>query len=182
MTYNMTIDRDRLVRIFDELGEKLATPATICVIGSSPAIVMGQPDRMSQHIDMWRQRSDYDETQLRRACEELGLLFDPKGEIDPKATYVQIIQPGAVKLPRDFAIEVVGRYGALTVVMPQPALLCAAKLVRGDPRDIGDVAWWSKERALDLEEIKAAIGSLPDRSQREAAGENIILVELVART
>jgi len=43
--HNMTIDRDRLVRIFDRLGEKLATPATICVIGSSPAIIMGQPDR-----------------------------------------------------------------------------------------------------------------------------------------
>jgi hypothetical protein len=90
----MTIDRDRLVRIFDRLGEKLATPATICVIGSSPAIIMGQPDRMSQGIDVWRQRSDYDETQLRRACEELGLLFDPKGEIGPKAIYLQIIRPG----------------------------------------------------------------------------------------
>jgi hypothetical protein len=65
--------------------------------------------------------------------------------------------------------------------MPQPALHAAAKLVRGDPRDIGDVAWWSKERALGLDEIKAAIGSLPDQSQREAAGENIILVGLVAR-
>jgi hypothetical protein len=162
----MTIDRDRLVRIFDQLGEKLATPATICVIGSSPAIIMGQPDRMSQGIDVWRQRSDYDETQFRRACEELGPLFDPKGEIDPKATYVQIIQPGS----------------ALTVVMPQPALLASAKLVRGDPRDIGDVAWWSKERALGLDEIKAAIGSLLDQSQREAAGENIILVGLVARS
>jgi hypothetical protein len=177
----MTIDRDRLVRIFDLLGEKLATPATICVIGSSPAIIMGQPDRMSQDIDVWRQRSDYDETQLRRACEELGLLFDPKGEIEPKAIYLQIIRPGTVNLPHDFAVEVVGRYGALTVVMPQPALLAAAKLVRGDPRDIGDVAWWSKERGLDLDEIKAVIGTLPDQSQREAAGENIILVGLVAR-
>ena len=36
----------------------------------------------------------------------------------------------------------------------------------------------SKERALDLDEIKAAIGSLPDRFQRDAAQENIVLIEL----
>ena len=42
-----------------------------------------------------------------------------------------------------------------------------------------DVAWWVKERALDLDQIRAAIGSLPDAAQREAASENIFLVELV---
>jgi hypothetical protein len=35
----MTIDRDRLVRIFDELGQKLTAPATICLIGSTPGQV-----------------------------------------------------------------------------------------------------------------------------------------------
>jgi hypothetical protein len=62
--------------------------------------------------------------------------------------------------------------------MPEPALLSAAKLVRGDPRDIEDVAWWIKERALDLEKIRAAVGSLPEPLQRETAGENVLLVEL----
>ena len=32
---------------------------------------------------------------------------------------------------------------------------------------------------MSLDEIRAAIGSLPDASQREAANENIVLVELV---
>jgi hypothetical protein len=40
----MAIDRDRLVRIFDELGQRLAAPATICVIGSTPGIVLGALD------------------------------------------------------------------------------------------------------------------------------------------
>ncbi len=175
----MTIDRDRLVKIFGELGQKLAKPTTICVIGSSPGIVSGQPDRQSAVIDVWRQRSVYDETEFRRACQELGLLYDPKGELDPDAVYVQIVQPGIVKLPLDFKVEILGRYGNLTVAMPDPALLSAAKLVRGDPRDIEDVAWWVKERAFDLDEIRAAIDSLPDVTQRETAGENIFLVELV---
>jgi hypothetical protein len=63
--------------------------------------------------------------------------------------------------------------------MPEPALLSALKLVRGDPRDIEDVAWWVKQRALDLAAIRSAANSLPDLSQREAAGENLVLVELI---
>ncbi len=105
-------------------------------------------------------------------------MFDPKGELDLDAIYVPIVQPGLVKLPQDFKVEILGQYGSLTVAMPEPALLSAAKLVRGDPRNVEDVAWWVKERALDLDQIRAAIGSLPDASQREAASENIFLVEL----
>ena len=108
-----------------------------------------------------------------------GFCMIPKDELDAGAIYVQIVQPGIVKLPQDFKVEILGQYGNLTVAMPEPALLSAAKLVRGDPRDIEDVAWWVKERALDLDEIRAAIGSLPDAAQREAASENIFLVELV---
>jgi hypothetical protein len=175
----MTIDRDRLVRIFDELGQRLATPATICVIGSTPGIVLGQPGRQSQDIDIWRPNSKYDETQFRRACLELGLLYDPRSELDPKAIYVQIVRPGLVNLPQDIKVEILGEYGALTVAMPAPALLSAAKLVRGDPRDIEDVAWWIKERKLDLEEIRTAVGTLPDLTQREIAAENMVLVGLV---
>jgi hypothetical protein len=174
----MPIDRDRLVRIFVDLGRRLSTPATICAIGSTPGIVLGQPGRQSRDIDVWHPQSQYDETQFRRACEELGLLYDPRSELDPDAIYVQIVRPGLVRLPQDFRVEIVGQYGALTVAMPEPALLSAAKLARGDPRDIEDVAWWAKERALNLDDIRAAIGSLPEPFQREAAGENILLVEL----
>jgi hypothetical protein len=175
----MTIDRDGLVRIFDELGQKLAAPAMICIIGSTPGIMLGQPGRQSQDIDVWRPNSQYDETQFRRACQELGLLYDPRRELDPDAIYIQIIRPGLVNLPKDFRVEVLGEYGALKVAMPEPALLSATKLVRGDPRDIEDVTWWIKERALSLADIRAAIGMLPDSSQREIAGENVVLVELV---
>lgn len=75
-----------------------------------------------------------------------------------------------------------GRYGALTLAMPKPALLVAAKLVRGDQRDIEDVAGWAKERGLALDEVRAAVATLPNPSQREAAAENIVLVGLVIGT
>jgi hypothetical protein len=174
----MPIDRSRIQSIFDAIGQRLTLPTTICLIGSTPAIVLGQPDRQSQDIDVWRERSTYDETEFRRACVELGLLFDPTGEIDPKSIYVQIVQPGVVRLPHDFKVEVVGRYGALTVTMPEPALLSAAKLARGDKLDIEDVAWWMKTRALELDDIRAAVRTLPDLLHRETATENMVLVEL----
>jgi hypothetical protein len=176
----MAIDRVRLLQIFDELGKHMAAPATICLIGSAPGIGAGQIDRQSMDIDIWRPRSTFDDTEFRRACQDSGLLFDPKGELDPDAVYVQIVQPGIVKLPTEFRLEIVGRYGALTVAMPEAPVLAAAKLVRGDPRDVEDVAWWIKERALDIKAIRAAVGSLPEASQREAAGGNLVLVELVA--
>ncbi len=176
----MTIDRARLLSIFDALGQKLGKPTTICLIGSAPGILCGQPDRQSSDIDIWRPSSVYDETDLRRACRELALLYDPKGELEPDAIYLQIVQPGIVKLPQNFQAEILGRYGALTLAMPAPALLSAAKLVRGEARDIEDIAWWIKERALKLQDIRVAIGSLPDPSQRAAAHENMVIVALVA--
>jgi hypothetical protein len=175
----MTIDRKHLIQILEALGEKLKKPTTICLIGSSPGIASGQPDRQSLAIDVWHQASAYDETELRKACIDLDLLFDPKEELSPDAIYLQIVRPGVVKLPEAFDVEVLGQYGNLKVVMPIPALLSAAKLVRGDARDVEDVAWWIKERSLDLEEIRTAVGTLPDASQRESATENIVLVELV---
>jgi hypothetical protein len=77
-------------------------------------------------------------------------------------------------------VEVVGDFGNLRVVMPAPSLLVAAKLARGTPRDVEDAAWWMGERALTTEDIRAAIGALPDPVQRETASENAVLVELVS--
>jgi hypothetical protein len=64
------------------------------------------------------------------------------------------------------------------VAMSEPALQSAGKLVRADPRDIGDVAWWASARALNFDQIKAAVGSLPSAADRETATENVTLVEL----
>ena len=133
----MTIDRARLMSILDALGQKLSKPTTICLIGSSPGILRGQPERQSAGIDIWRPASAYDETDLRRACRESGILFDRKGELDPDAIYLQVVAPGIVKLPEDFKFDILGQYGALEVAMPKPALLSAAKLARGQARDGG---------------------------------------------
>lgn len=176
----MGFDRKRLMEIFEALGGTLAKPTTICVIGSSPGIASGQPERQTPDIDVWRQESSYDESAFRRACEQAGVLFDPRGEhLDPEEIYVQVVRKGIVNLPPGFEVELVGEFGNLRVVMPDPSLLVAAKLARGTPRDVEDAAWWMRERALTADDIRRAIGALPDPIQRETASENVVLVELV---
>ncbi|MET4356392.1 hypothetical protein ABIC08_006355 [Bradyrhizobium sp. RT9b] len=176
----MGFDRKRLMEIFEALGDTLAKPTTICVIGSSPGIASGQPERQAPYIDVWRQESSYDESTFRRACEQAGVLFDPRGEhLDPEEIYVQVVRKGIVNLPPGFEVESVGEFGNLRVVMPDPSLLVAGKLARGMPRDVEDAAWWMRERALTADDIRRAIGALPDPIQRETASENVVLAELV---
>ncbi len=173
------IDAERILALFVQLGEKLGRPATLCLIGSTPGILSGQPSRQTAVIDVWHTGSDYDTGDLARACRELGISYDPRGEIDPDTIYIQLIRPGVVRLPIGFDHETIGRFGELTIVMPPPGVIVAAKLVRGSDLDIQDVVWWVRQRRLQLGEIEAAVQSLPDPRDREAASENIALIKLI---
>jgi len=61
--------------------------------------------------------------------------------------------------------------------MPSPELLVAAKLVRASETDIQDVTWWMRERALDVDDVTTAIGTLPNVRDRETATENLIFFD-----
>jgi hypothetical protein len=175
----MPLDTNSLPEVLKRLGEALVRPATLCLIGSTPGIATGQRDRQTPDLNVWNPGSDYDAGDLGEACRKVGVLFDPKGEIDPDQIYVQVIRPGIVRLPKDFDPEVIARFGQLTVAMPPPELLTAAKLVRGSEVDIEDVVWWVRQRGLDLSDIQLAIDALPDANDRETATENIVYVQLV---
>ena len=99
----------------------------------------------------------------------------------PKPSMCKSSRKGIVDLPPNFDVEVVGEFGNLRVVMPAPSLLVAAKLARGNARDVEDATWWMMERALTSDDIRTAIGSLPNPIQRETASENMVLVELVSK-
>jgi len=175
----MPIDRARVLAIFEALGSKLSQPTTLCLIGSTPAIMLGQDERQTHDIDVWQPGSDYDSGELARACQEIGVLFDPKGELDPEAVYLQIVRPGTVSLPPAIGIEAIARFGKLTVAIPPPAIIVASKLTRATERDIEDVVWWVRQRALEPDAVEEAIGMLPRTVDREAARDNMIIVRLV---
>src|SRR5258708_5463203 len=58
--------------------------------------------------------------------------------------------------------------------MPEPALLAALKLGRGQPQDFHDVRWWMTERGLALEDVRAANGTLPAPAARNRAARGIV--------
>ncbi|MFC3694629.1 DUF6036 family nucleotidyltransferase [Chenggangzhangella methanolivorans] len=174
----MPIEASTVEDLFAKIGSALQTPTTLCVIGSTPGIATGQKERQTPDIDVWFAGSSFDAAELSKVCRDIGVLYDPKGEIDPDKIYIQIIRPGIVQLPNDFETETIGRYGQLIVIMPTPDLLAAAKLVRSSPADVQDVVWWVKQRGIDLSDIELAIKKLPRPSDREAASENLVFVEL----
>ena len=176
----MALDRERLREVFTKIGALLSQPTTLCLIGSAPSIFAGQPERLTGDIDVWRPMSRLDENALEQACRGAGLLFDPKGEVSEHDIYLQIINPGVVSFPKQFEPELLAQFGNLTLVMPPPSLIAAAKLQRGSKSDIDDIVWWLKERAIGLDEIDGAIASLPKKASREMASENMVLVRLIS--
>ena len=176
----MAIDREAVTRILGALGAALEQATTLCLIGSTPAILLGQEARQTQDIDVWHPASTYDAGDLARACGLAGLLFDPKSALSPDAVYLQIVRPGIVSLPNPLVTERVAQFGRLAIQMPSPATIAAAKLSRSLERDLEDVAWWVRERSLALSDVTMAIDSLPRATDRETAAENIVLVRLIA--
>ena len=175
----MAIEATAVAEIFERLGAALQKPTLLCLIGSTPGIASGQSERQTPAMDVWQAASDFDTGDLSKACGEAGILFDPKGEIDPEQVYIQVVRPGIVRLPGDFVPEVIGRFGNLTVAMPPPEYIAAAKLVRGSEVDIDDVVWRVRQRGLDAADIEQAIAKLPNERDRETATENMTFVQLV---
>ena len=177
----MAIDRNRLRDLFAALGKELKEPTIICLIGSTAGIMAGQSERLTSDIDVWRPLSQYDEDDFSAACRKIGILFDPKHDVLASDVYVQIVEPGIVALPKGAKPEAIAKFGNLSVVMASPAAIAASKLIRADRRDIEDIAWWMQHRALSADEIAHAIKALPTPMSREAAGENMVLVQLMER-
>lgn len=176
------IEKSVLEELFSDFGAKLSAPTTFCIVGSTASILLGQPDRQTPDIDIWEPQSDFDLTELKKACEAAGILFDPRGEIEPGKIYLQILRPGITMFPRNFPVEKLARFGNLTLVMPPAEMIVATKLARAEEKDLEDISWWMRERGLTAKQIEAAIDLIPQSENREAARNNLIFVELTTKS
>ncbi|MBF0333786.1 MAG: hypothetical protein HQL40_09085 [Alphaproteobacteria bacterium] len=150
-----------------DIGGRLSAPTTICVVGGTASILLGQPERQTRAIDIWGPESDFDTIALKGACERAAI-------------HLQILRPGITMFPERFAVEKLGRFGNLTLVMPPPGLIVATKLARGWESDLEDAAWWIRERRLSDADIESGIAAIPQPENQDAARENLFLVQLVA--
>lgn len=176
----MTMNREKLEELFVKLADKLHRSARLCIFGSAPGIILGQPNRNTEDIDMWRPSSTYDASDLKRVMSELDVLWNPMHP--PKGSgqiYLQVVQPGIVNFPRDLDTAPVYQRGKLTIAMPTPVVLTASKLVRAEQKDINDIRWWMQEKSITLRQLEErGVNRLANAEQRERARANLTLVKV----
>jgi hypothetical protein len=172
------LDDQKIKSFFSRIDGHVDPGTRLCIIGSGAAILMGQPSRMTEDIDVWIKASNVNLRIFADAARRAGLLFDPKTE-DVDAPYVQIVHPGIVHVPGwDGAShtwlgepELTLWVGTnLTVSCPPPAVLIASKLVRMSDRDIDDCVWLMAQHAVTAKMVMAAIKKLPRNVKEDASG------------
>ncbi|HEY1718811.1 MAG TPA: hypothetical protein VGH42_11045 [Verrucomicrobiae bacterium] len=121
--------------------------------------------RTSADLDIWKPASDYDRLELKTAAEKIGLLFDPKQTLDPKRPYLQLVEPGLTQLG-EFEPVLIDRIGRLQLFRPPVENLIAAKLIRAEPKDLGDIRFLVSRHRPDI--CSACGKSSPDSIHKPA--------------
>jgi len=111
--------------------------------------------------------------------DDLGVLWNPMSPPRTGQLYMQVVQPGIVNFPYRLETAPVFQRGLLTVVMPTPVLLSAAKLVRASPKDIQDICWWMQARSITLRQLEQnGVNRLENAEQRERARRELVTVRM----
>lgn len=163
---------DLLIR----LGDALKRPTSLVVIGSSVCMSLGQAERMTMDVDVWRKDSVYDLGDLKNACKAVGIVFNPTGFDEPDAVYLQMVEPGIVQLGVFDETSSLLKAGNLDIRRPPIENVIASKLVRGEARDFDDSVFLLKKCRVSLNEVETAVASIFNKQARENAIENIVML------
>ena len=174
------LNGEQWMAVLERLSKSLpleGSPLRLCLIGSAACLFGGMDGRTSMDLDIWKPASDYDRLELKLAAEKAGLLFDPKTTLEPGSPYLQLVEPGLTQLG-EFVPVFVERLGRLHIYRPPAENLVAAKLIRAEPKDLGDVTFLISRYRPDLQRIRQIIAGF-DQPAREKAGENLIYLEVL---
>jgi hypothetical protein len=158
------------------LGKK-GSPVRLCLIGSAACLLDGMEGRTSGDLDIWKPASDYDRGELKTAAEKAGLLFDPKQTLELDRPYLQLVEPGLTQLGK-FDPVPVERTGRLQIFRPPVENLIAAKLIRAEPKDLGDIRFLVSRHRPDLRRVRKIVAAFEPRA-RERAKENLVYLEVL---
>lgn len=159
------------------LGEALEQETELVLIGSAVCMCLGQPARMTLDFDVWHPSSNYDLSVLKRACEKVGLAFDPKSVVEPEKAYIQIVRPGIVHLGAFSKTSRLLKTGKLVVLQPPTANLVASKLVRCEDKDLDDCTFLLRQTNTSIDEVAEVIETFTNEEARKTAKENITLLQ-----
>ena len=115
--------------------------------------------------------------ELKTAAEKIGLLFDPKQTLDPGRPYLQLVEPGLTQLG-EFEPVLIERIGRLRLFRPPVENLIAAKLIRAEPKDLGDIRFLVSRHRPDLRRVRKIIAGFNPQA-RERAKENLVYLEVL---
>jgi hypothetical protein len=158
------------------LGKK-GSPVRLCLIGSAACLFGGMDGRTSADLDIWKPASDYDRQELKTAAEKAGLFFDPKQTLDPARPYLQLVEPGLTQLGA-FEPVFIERIGRLQLYRPPVENLIAAKLIRAEPKDLGDIRFLVSRHRPDLKRVRQIIAEFNPQA-RERATENLVYLDVL---
>ena len=152
-------------------------PVHLCLIGSAACLFGGMEGRTSRDLDVWKPASEYDLLDLKRAVESAGLAFDPKTVLEPDQPYLQLIEPGLTQVG-EFTPVRMEKMGRLILSRPPVENLIAAKLIRADARDIGDIQFLYQLHQPDPERIRGIVDSFPPAARNRAV-DNLVYLEIL---
>ncbi|HWN94291.1 MAG TPA: hypothetical protein VNT99_04610 [Methylomirabilota bacterium] len=180
MSLKLQLDGEAWSLVLVELAQALGKdgpPMRLCLIGSAACLFGGMDGRTSADLDIWKPASDYDRLELKVAAENAGLLFDPKQTLDPDRPYLQLVEPGLTQLGA-FEPVLIERLGRLQLFRPPIENLIAAKLIRAEPKDLGDIRFLVSRHRPDLSCVRRIIAEF-NPPARERATENLVYLNVL---
>lgn len=180
MPQQLQLDGEAWTAVLEDLSRALGkkgSPLRLCLIGSAACLFGGMEGRTSADLDIWKPASDYDRGELKSAAENAGLLFDPKSTLDPGRPYLQLVEPGLTQLG-EFEPVLIDRIGRLQIYRPPAENLIAAKLIRAEPKDIGDIRFLVSRHRPDLGKVRRIVARFKSEA-RQRAVENLVYLKVM---
>jgi hypothetical protein len=180
MPLKLKLDGEAWSAVLADLSQALGkegSPVRLCLIGSAACLFGGMQGRTSADLDIWKPASDYDRQELKIAAEKAGLLFDPKQTLEPDRPYLQLIEPGLTQLGK-FEPVLIDRIGRLHLYRPPVENLVAAKLIRAEPKDLGDIQFLVSRHRPNLQRVRQIIEEFNPQA-RERATENLVYLDVL---
>lgn len=163
------MDAQRLRHIFDMLDDALTEDVALAIRGGAAALALGLEGRVTMDIDVLP-ASRFVERDLRRACAEVGIGFNPTDKETAEQDYLEVVPEETLILPApaaDRPYSTVYRGRRLTVTTPPAGDLLVGKLKRLDPEDLADVTFLIRRFSLTQADVEEAFSRLSPRHQAD---------------
>ncbi|MCP4660261.1 MAG: hypothetical protein GY856_33085 [bacterium] len=163
------MDATRLRQIFERLDEALEHPTELLIRGGAAVLAHGLEQRVTIGVDVLP-ASRFVEADLRRACGQAGIGFNPSDKDFTEQDYLEVVPEETLMLPQpspDRGHNTVFRGLRLTVRTPPAADLVVGKLKQLDPEDVADVVFLIERFRLTAGDLSEAFERLPVRFQAD---------------